>query len=288
MTLIIGLVVILAMTAGGFILSGGKFDIILHALPFELMIIGGSAIGAFVVANSIPVIKQSLAGVGKVMKGAKWKSTDYVDLLMLMFEFTKVYKEKGLVELDSHIERPQESSIFSKYPRILADHHAIAMISDTFRMVSMGVDDEHQIEDHLQKMIKKHHHEALAPAKALQVMADGLPALGIVAAVLGVIKTMASIDKPPAILGAMIGGALVGTFLGVFLAYCIVAPISSRLKQVEEDDGAFYDVIKNIIVSTIKGDAPAIAVEFGRNSVPSKLQPNFYEIEQAQKAAKSG
>ncbi|MBO9428455.1 flagellar motor stator protein MotA [Sulfitobacter sp. R18_1] len=283
MTLIVGFLVVLGMVFGGFMLAGGKFDIILHALPFEGMMIGGAAIGSFIIANSIPLIKQSLGGILKVMKGPKWKSQDYTDLLLLMFELTKIYKNKGAVGLDEHVEDPKSSEVFSRYPKIQGDHHAVELITDSFRMISMGFDDQFQVEDNINKKLKKHHHEVMAPAGALQVMSDGLPAIGIVAAVLGVIKTMASIDKPPAILGGMIGGALVGTFLGVFLSYCLVAPIASRLGQIEEDDSAFFNVIRDILIATVSGQPPAIAIELGRGAVPTNMQPNFYEIEQAQK-----
>ncbi len=279
---IISFVILLGCVFGGFMLSGGKLDIILHALPYEGLMIGGAALGSLAIGNSIGVLKQSAAGVGKVLKGPKWKASDYNDLLLMMFEFTRLYK-RNPVEIDKHIEDPTNSAIFSKYPRIVADHHAMHMIADTYRSVTIGMDDEYQVEDHLTKQIKKHHHEAMVPVKALQTMADGLPALGIVAAVLGVIKTMASVDQPPAILGAMIGGALVGTFLGVFLAYCLVSPIAARLAQVEDEEGAFYKVIKDIIISSVKGDAAQISVELGRGAVPSNMQPNFYEVEQAQK-----
>ncbi len=283
MTLILGFIIVMGMVFGGFTLAGGKFDIILHALPFEGMMIGGAAIGSFVIANSIPLIKQSGGGILKVMKGPKWKAADYTDLLSLMFELTKIYKVKGAVGLDPHMEDPKTSSVFSRYPKIQSDHHTVELITDTLRLVTLGFDDQYQVEDNIVKKLKKHHHEVLAPANAIQVMADGLPAIGIVAAVLGVIKTMASIDKPPAVLGGMIGGALVGTFLGVFLAYCLVGPIASRLTQIEEEDAAFLNVVRDIVIATLAGQPPQIAIEIGRGSVPTLMQPSFFEVEQSQK-----
>jgi chemotaxis protein MotA len=282
---IISFIVLLGCVFGGFMLSGGKMDIILHALPYEGLIIGGSAIGAFLIGNSMGVVKMSMSGIMKVVKGPKWKSDDYRDLLVMMFEFTRLYS-KDPNKVDAHIESPSESNIFSKYPKIQGDHHVMEIISDTYRSILLGFNDGYQVEDHLNLKLKKHHHEMKQPVKALQTMADGLPALGIVAAVLGVIKTMASVDQPPAILGAMIGGALVGTFLGVFLAYCLVSPIAARLSQVEEDDSTFYKVISNIIISSVNGDNPVISAELGRSSVPSNMQPDFYEIEEKQKAVK--
>ncbi len=283
MTLFLGLALVFGMVFGGFMLSGGKMDIVLHALPFEGMMIGGASIGAFVIANSFPVIKSSLKGVGKVMKGPKWKAADYQDLLNLMYEMARLYKQKGILALDEHIENPKESEIFQRYPKILKDHFATELITDSFRMLSMQFDDHHATEDVMNRKIKKHHHEALASASAIQSMADGLPAIGIVAAVLGVIKTMSSIDQPPEVLGAMIGGALVGTFLGVFLAYCMVQPVSGRLTQIEDEDGQFYNVIRDIFVAMVADHPPNICIEIGRGNIPSSKQPDFYTVEAAQK-----
>ncbi|MGR3756478.1 MAG: motility-associated protein, partial [Tranquillimonas sp.] len=197
MTLILGLALVFGLVFGGFMLSGGKMDIVLYALPFEGMMIGGAALGAFVIANSGSVLKGSLRGIGKVMKGPKWKASDYTDLLNLMFELTRLFKTKGILALDEHIEKPAESAIFQRYPKILKDHFATELITDSFRMLSMQFDDKFATEDVINRKIKKHHHEELASASAIQTMADGLPAIGIVAAVLGVIKTMSSIDQPP-------------------------------------------------------------------------------------------
>lgn len=283
MTMFLGLALVFGLVFGGFILSGGKMDIVLHALPFEGMMIGGAAIGAFVIANSFSVIKDSMGGVVKVVKGAKWKGQDYTDLLNLMYELTRIYKAKGILALDSHIESPKESDIFQRYPKIAKDHFALDLIRDSFRMLSMQFDDKYATEDVINRKIKKHHHECLRTAAAIQTMADGLPAIGIVAAVLGVIKTMSSIDQPPEILGSMIGGALVGTFLGVFLAYCMVQPISGRLSQIEEEDAAFYHIIRDIFVAMVSDMPPSICVEIGRGNIPTRMQPDFYTVEAAQK-----
>lgn len=283
MTLLLGLAMVFGLVFGGFMLSGGKMDIVLYALPYEGMMIGGAAAGAFVIANSFAVIKSALSGFGKVLKGSKWKAADYNDLLALMFELTRIYKNRGILALDDHIENPKESEIFQRYPKIAKDHFALDLIRDSFRMLSMQFDDKYSTEDVINRKIKKHHHESLSAAGAIQTMADGLPAIGIVAAVLGVIKTMSSIDQPPEVLGKMIGGALVGTFLGVFLAYCMVQPISGRLAQIEEEDGAFYHVIRDIFVAMVGGHPPNICVEIGRGNIPTRMQPDFYEVEAAQK-----
>jgi chemotaxis protein MotA len=283
MTLVIGIVVVFALVFGGFILSGGNLDIVLYALPYEGMMIGGGAIGAFIIANSFGTLKASVGGLAKVVKGPRWRRDDYTDLLKLMYELTRLYKADGVIALDAHVEEPQSSEIFQRYPRILADHFALDLIVDSFRMLGMQFDDRFQTEDVLNRKLKKHHHEALVPARAIQVLSDGLPAIGIVAAVLGVIKTMSSIDAAPEVLGKMIGGALVGTFLGVFAAYCFVSPIAGRLTQIIDEDAAFYEIIRDVILAMIAGHSPAVCAEIGRGNVPSKLQPPFDELEAAQR-----
>lgn len=283
MTLLLGLVMVFGLVFGGFMLSGGNMDIVLHALPYEGMMIGGASLGAFVIANSFSVVKSSLGGVLRVIKGPRWKAADYNDLLALMFELARLYKTKGIVAMDEHIENPEASPIFQRYPKLTKDHFVTDLIADSFRMMSMQFDDRFQMEDVMNRKIKKHHHELLVSASAIQSMADGLPAIGIVAAVLGVIKTMSSIDKPPEILGAMIGGALVGTFLGVFLAYCMVQPIAGRLEQIEEEDSAMYTVIRDVIVAIVAGHPPSICIELGRGNIPTTKQPNFSAVEASQR-----
>src|SRR6185312_8464169 len=278
---IIGIVLLFGLVFGSFIISGGNIAVILGALPHEMMAIGGAGVAAFLISNSMPVIKSVGGGMGKVFKGPQWKPTDYRDLLSLLFLLTKTMKSKGVIALESHIEKPGESNIFNRFPRITHDHFAVDFICDTLRMMTMNLEDPHQVEDAMEKQLEKHHHEALAPASALQSMADALPALGIVAAVLGVIKTMGSITEPPEILGAMIGGALVGTFLGVFLAYGLVGPMASRLGGIVEEDGQFYKIIQSVLVAHLHGNAAQISVEIGRGSVPSGAQPSFLELEEA-------
>ncbi len=282
---IVGVVVVFVMVFGGYTLAGGKFNLIIKALPFEFMMIGGSAVGAFLIANSLPVVKAGFGGIGKAIAGPKWKPQDYKDLLTLMFAITKTIKQKGLMALEAHIENPKESSLFSQYPKILNDHFAIDLICDTLRMMSMNMEDPHQVEDVIEKQLEKHHNEAHEAQHALQSMADGLPALGIVAAVLGIIKTMGSINEPPEILGKMIGGALVGTFLGVFLSYGLVAPFAGRFNQVLQEDHQFYLIIRDVLVGHLHGNAAQVSVELGRGNVPSLYQPTFAELEEATNAA---
>jgi chemotaxis protein MotA len=278
---IIGVGVVFAMVFGGFVLAGGKFDVIAAALPFEMMMIMGAAMGAFFIGNSAKTIAATAGDLAKLISGPKWKPQDYRDLLALLFQLTKTMKTKGVIALEAHIEKPHESAIFSKYPRILKDHFAVDFICDTLRMMTMNLEDPHQVEDAMEKQLEKHHHEASGPAHALQNMADALPALGIVAAVLGIIKTMSAITEPPEYLGKMIGSALVGTFLGVFLAYGFVGPFAQRLKEVYDEEGIFYKIIQSVLVAHLHGNAAQISVEIGRGNVPSKMQPSFVELEEA-------
>jgi chemotaxis protein MotA len=278
---IIGIVLLFALVFGSYIISGGKFEVILHALPHEMMAIGGAGLAAFLISNSTTTMKATLGGLGKSFAGPKWKKQDYKDLLSLLFQLTKTMKSKGVIALESHIEKPAESTIFQKYPKVLKDHFATDFICDTLRMMTMNLEDPHQIEDAMEKQLEKHHHEALNAPHALTHLADALPALGIVAAVLGVIKTMGSITEPPEILGGMIGGALVGTFLGVFLAYGLVGPIAARLKSIVDEEAAYYKIIQSVLVAHLHGNAAQISVEIGRGDIPSSAQPSFLEMEEA-------
>ena len=278
---IIGIVLLFAMVFGSYLISGGNFAPIIEAAPHELMAIGGAAVAATLISNSLTTIKGLGGGMGKVFSGPKWKSSDYKDLLSLLFLLTKTMKSKGVIALESHIEKPHDSTIFNRFPKIMHDHFAIDFICDTLRMMTMNLEDPHQVEDAMEKQLEKHHHEAQAPAHALQNMADALPALGIVAAVLGVIKTMGSITQPPEILGAMIGGALVGTFMGVFLAYGLIGPFAARMGAVVEEEGAFYKIIQSVLVAHLHGNAAQISVEIGRGSIPSEAQPTFLQMEEA-------
>lgn len=285
MAIIIGIAIVLGCVFGVYIASGGNIDIVIEAAPHEVATILGASIGALVIANRGYILKGILGGFKQAFKGPGYKKQDYIDLLCLMYTLVKLAKSKGLIALEPHIEKPEESDIFQKYPKIVHDHFAAHFICDTFRMVTMSLEDPHQIEDNMEKQIEKHHHEALAPAHALQMMAEGLPAIGIVAAVLGVVKTMASINSPVDILGKMIGGALVGTFLGVFFSYCIFGPIANRLSEIKNEEAHFYFIIRDIMVGYLHGQAVQIAVEVGRGNVPTKLQPTFFELEQAIEAA---
>ncbi len=279
MLALIGMVIVLVMVFGGYMLAGGKLAIVLHSLPFEMMIIGGAA-GTFMIANGSEIVKGALGDIRRVVSGPQWKQADYRDLLSLMYLIVKLLKTRGVLALEPHVDRPMESALFSKFPTIQKDHFALDFIADTLRMMTMSMDDPFQVEECMQRQLRKHHAELHARAAALQTTADALPALGIVAAVLGVIKTMASINAPVEVLGAMIGGALVGTFLGVFLAYGFVGPIAARLSQTYEQDDQFYTIIRDCLVAYLQGHSAPIAVELARGNAPTVLQPSFQEMDE--------
>ncbi len=283
----VGVAMVFVMVFGGYLAAGGHMGIILKATPFEFTMIGGAAAGAFVISNDVAAIKHTLKDVGKVFKGPQWKPEDYKDLLCLLFELIRQARQNA-VALEEHIEAPADSAIFSKYPKILGDKEAIELICDTLRSASMNYDDPHQVEEVLEKRIEANHEHAQHSSHALQSMADGLPALGIVAAVLGVIKTMGSIDQPPEILGKMIGGALVGTFLGVFLAYGFVGPFAAKVKSVIDEDGHFYQLIREVLVANLHNHSTNICIEVGRQNTPGHVRPSFSELEEALREVKKG
>ncbi|MHA6266147.1 flagellar motor stator protein MotA [uncultured Aliiroseovarius sp.] len=281
----VGIALIFVMVFGGYLAAGGKMGIILKSLPFEFTMIGGAAAGAFVISNDMAAIKHTMKDIGKVFKGPKWTHEDYKDLLCLLFELIRQARQNA-VALEEHIENPSESTIFSRYPKILEDAEAVNLICDTLRSASMNYDDPHQVEEVLEKRMDANLHHALHSSHALQTVADGLPALGIVAAVLGVIKTMGSIDQPPEILGKMIGGALVGTFLGVFLAYGLVGPFSAKVKTVVEEDAHFYQLIREVLVANLYNHSVNICIEVGRQNTPGHHRPSYSDLEEALKEVK--
>jgi len=277
---VIGLVVLLGMVFGGFAITGGDLGPVLHAVPHEMLIIGGAAVGAIIAGNSMKELKQLGGGLGKVFKGPRYKKQDYLDTIFLVSTLMKKLRTEGPVALEPHIEDPQASTIFAEYPKLLKDSALIHLITDTLRLVviSSGTLDPHAVEEVMDNSIKTHHHDAIRPADMLSNLGDALPALGIVAAVLGVVKTMGSIDKPPAILGAMIGSALVGTFLGVLLAYGIVGPFAGRCRQVIESDGAIYHVVKQIIIASLHGHPLPLVIEAARSGISHSNQPAFADV----------
>ncbi len=277
---LIGIALTFSMVFGGYLLAGGKLGVTLHSLPFEMMMIGGAAAGAYALSNDGGTIKHTVSGVLRAFRGAKWSRADFQDILCLMFQLLRMARSNP-VELEEHIENPEKSAIFQAYPKILYDQEASDLVTDTLRSASLNYDDPYQVEDMLNQRINLIKADASHVPHALQNMADALPALGIVAAVLGVVKTMASIDQPPEVLGKMIGGALVGTFLGVFLAYGLVAPLAQRLSSIVKQDQSFFDVIKATMIAALHQHTTNLCVEVGRQATPTQLRPSFVDLETA-------
>jgi chemotaxis protein MotA len=274
-----GLVFVMACVFGGFLIAGGNLRPILAALPFEMLIIGGAATGALVMSNSLAECKRMLVAVGAAIRGAHPGKSDYLDLCALLYRLLRVAQTKGMQGLEMHIENPKDSAIFNAYPKIMKDPVSISLICDYLRMVNMNADDPYQIEEMMSRELRKIRTERLRPANMLSKTSDALPALGIVAAVLGVIKTMAAINEAPVVLGAKLGAALVGTFLGVLLAYGIVGPLAERIRNLVEEQLEFYEVIRAILVAHLQGLVPQVAVEVGRKTVPSEFMPSFDSME---------
>ncbi|MBV7257022.1 flagellar motor stator protein MotA [Pacificimonas sp. WHA3] len=276
----IGFVVLFVMVFGGYMVAGGSLGPVLVALPFEFMIIGGAALGATLMGNSGHLLKGLGSSVKKIFSGPRWTSEDYNSSILLTARLLKLMKNEGPVAVESHVEEPESSELFADYPNLMQDPFLIRLITDTLRLqvISPGGLEPHMVEEIMDNAIKSEVHEAEEPVHVLQTLADALPALGIVAAVLGVIKTMGSIDQPPAVLGGMIGGALVGTFLGVFLAYGIVGPMACRLKQVLHDDLMIYQIVKQMIVASLADAPQAVVIEAARTSISPHHQPSFSEV----------
>lgn len=276
----IGIVVLIVMVFGGFILAGGSMGPILAALPLEFMMIGGAALGAVLIGNSMHEIKLLGGGLGKVFKGPKFTDDDHIDAIALTSKLMKMLRSEGAVALESHVTDPANSAIFSEYPRLQSDEAVVNLICDplTLMVVSSGTLDTHAVEDIIDNAIKTQLHEMEEPEHTIQSLADAFPALGIVAAVLGVIKTMGSINEPPEILGKMIGGALVGTFLGVLLAYGFTGPMASRLKQINAHDSQIFHSIKQVIIASLHGYPQPMVLEAARSGLPPAHRPKLTDL----------
>jgi len=285
---VIGLVVLIVMVFGGFALTGGSIGVVLHALPHEMLIIGGAAAGATLVGTDIKRIKAMGVGFAAIVKGPRYKKADYSAAIFLTARLMKMFRNDGAVAVEPHIEDPRSSSIFADYPQFLKDPVFLHLLTDSMRLlvVSTGNLSPQAVDDVIETAIDTHHTAALKPVESLQTMSDALPALGIVAAVLGVIKTMASIDQPPAVLGGMIGSALVGTFLGVLLSYGIVGPCSARLRAVLDADGEIYMVVRRVIIGSLKGQPQPLVIEAARTAIGPHNQPSFSEVFDGLRAAK--
>ncbi len=279
MFFIIGSLTVLACVFGGYAAAGGHLAVLYQ--PFELVIIGGAALGAFIIANPKDLIAKVLGGVGDILKGRSYKKETYLELLVLLFSTFKMAKTKGVLALEPHVENPDDSEFFKKFPSFFGNHHARVFLCDYLRLITMGTNSPHQLEDLMDQEIDSHHEESHQISAAVASVGDGMPALGIVAAVLGVIHTMGSITEPPEILGKLIGGALVGTFLGVLMAYGFIGPISQSLEKIHGHDARYLRTIKVGLLAFMHGHAPQIAIEFARKNIFHDMRPNFYEVEEA-------
>ncbi|MBT9590879.1 MAG: flagellar motor stator protein MotA [Thiobacillus sp.] len=285
MLVIVGYIVIIVSVFGGFALAGGHLASLWQ--PVELLMIGGGAVGAFLVGNNGKAIKATLKALPSILKGSKYNRTLYMDMMALLYELLTKIRKEGLMSVEADVEAPESSPLFSKYPSIMADHHIIEFLTDYLRLMVSGSMNAFEIENLMDNEIETHHHEGEVPVHCVAKLGDGLPAFGIVAAVMGVVHTMESVGIPPAELGILIAAALVGTFLGILLAYGFVSPLSSLLEQKLHESSKMYQCVKVTLLASINGYAPAIAVEFGRKVLFSTERPTFGELEAHVKGAKS-
>jgi len=274
---IIGYVVVIGSVIGGYMAGGGHLDVLW--MPFEFLIIFGGALGAFVAGNP-GVLKRSIGALGTFLKGPTYKADDYMELIGVLYSVFKLAKSKGDLALEAHVENPHESALFQNFPTFIEDHHAVEFLCDYLRMLTLGTSNAHEVAEIIDVELGLHHDEDHAVAGALQGLADATPALGIVAAVLGVIHTMGSITEPPEVLGHLIGGALVGTFAGILIAYGFLAPIAQSVGSSFEADSKYLSCIKAGLIAHMQGYAPQVSVEFVRKSLPGGVRPTFAEVEE--------
>ncbi len=279
MFVLIGWGVVLVCVFGVFIAHGGNISVVLHALPFEMITIGGAAGGAFVANNQTKILKATMKGLKECFKSSHFNKARYMELMALLYDLLQKARKEGLMSIEKDVEDPHSSAIFQKYATVGNDHHVVEFITDYLRMMVSGNLNAHEIESLMDSEIETHHHEAHAPVQAIARLAGALPAFGIVAAVLGVVNTMGSVGQPPAVLGGMIGSALVGTFLGILLAYAFVEPLSGLLEQKIDEGGKELQCIKTTLLASMQGYAPQVAVEFGRKVLYSGDRPTFAELE---------
>ncbi len=284
MFVIIGAIVVLGAVFGGFVLEGGPLKLIVQ--PVEFLIIGGAAVGAMVISAPKKLLMKIVAKVMASLKGGAINRELYLDLLRLMYEIFQVTRKDGLIALESHIEHPDQSKIFTKYPNITRHHHIISFMTDTFRLIVLGGIAPHDIESLMDLDIETHHQEGSQPGMILQKIGDSMPGLGIVAAVLGIVITMQAIGGPPEEIGHKVAVALVGTFLGIFLSYGFIQPMATNLDLAAEEESKVYEAIKSGIISLAKGFNPIVSVEFARRSIPNDYRPSFQEMESFVKGVK--
>lgn len=281
---LIGLILVVALIFGGLALTGGHAA--MQALPFEMVLIGGAAFGTLLIGNSLATVRGALAGFRAAFMGAKWNGNDYRDLLVLLSGLMTRARRGGIVSIEDDIEDPSASAAFRAAPRISTDSATQALICDAFRLMALDLSDSERSKEHMARAIDSYVETRMRAVAALHTVADALPALGIVAAVLGIIRTMGAIDQSPAILGAMIGSALLGTFLGVFLAYGIVGPVAARFGQIVEEEAGFLETVRTVLGAYSDGLSPAVAVEMGRAVIPASLQPTPEALDHAVSAAR--
>jgi len=287
MLVLIGSLVVISCVLGGYVLSHGH--ILALWQPYELMIIGGGAIGAFLAANPLKIVKGALQNVAALFKGPKYRKQDYVDLLSMLYDIFGVMRKQGLLGLESHIEDPHSSSIFSAYPRLIKEHHLIEFTTDCLRLMVGGNMNPHELEQLLEVELETHHHEAEAPALAVMKMADALPGFGIVAAVLGIVTTMSQLGGDTSQIGEHIAGALVGTFLGILLCYGFVGPLAAAMESRVQEDGKAFECVKVALLASLRGYNPKVSVEFARKTLSPQERPNFQDFEDHLKdAARAG
>jgi chemotaxis protein MotA len=285
MIVIIGFIVVTGAIAGGYLMEHGNLAVLFQ--PAEVVIIFGAAFGAFLIASPMKVVKSTMSGTIKVLTNKPYMKADYLEILMMLSEIFYKIRKQGLVSIEGDVDTPEESTIFKNYPKILKNHHALTFITDTLRMVITSTIEPHELESLMEVELEEHHEDALIPSKSLAAVADALPGLGIVAAVLGVVLTMGKIGEPPEVLGHSIGAALVGTFLGVLMCYGYVGPVAKNMEFIAQEELQYLNVLKIALKSFVSNNAaPMVAIEFGRRAIPAKQRPTFVEVEEAVKKAR--
>lgn len=279
MLLIVGSITVIGCVLGGYVALGGHLEVLWQ--PFEFVIIVGAAVGAYMIANPITVLKKTGGAVVMALKGPRYNKQSFLELLSLLYTVFRLAKTKGMLALEQHVENPHDSAMFAQFPRFAKDHHAMTFLCDYLRLMTLGTENSFEVEALIDEELETHAAEEHMVSHALQTVADGMPALGIVAAVLGVIKTMGAITEPPEVLGHLIGGALVGTFLGVWLSYGFIAPLASAVRNTHEAEMRYLHCIKAGLLAHLQGYPPAVSVEFARKALQSHVRPTFYEVEEA-------
>jgi chemotaxis protein MotA len=279
---IIGIVIVFGAVIGGFLMEKGHIEVLVQ--PAELIILGGAAIGTLLVANPMHILKGIIGGLTGALKGSKFDKKRYLNTLKMLYQFLNKVRKEGLLSVEQDVEKPKESTIFKNYPEFLGDHHALHFVCDTLRMAITGGVEPFDMDQMMELDMEVHHHEATQPISAVSTVADALPGLGIVAAVLGVVITMGALGGPPEEIGHKVAAALVGTFLGILMCYGVVGPLSSNMTKIAEDHNSYLHVLRVLLLSFLKGAAPMIAIEIGRRAIPAHVRPTFDEMEKGCKA----